>query len=202
MVRRKYDHVYQVKIVLRGIEPPIWRCIQVPEDYTFWDLHVAIQDAMGWLDYHLHAFEITNRSSHRRDTIGIPDDEWEDEIHVLAGWQIPISTYFGPDNRVANYLYDFGDSWEHTVTVEKVLARDGAVRYPVCLDGARRGPPEDCGGVPGYEQLLRILADPANEDRESMLAWIGEPYDAEAFAPEQVRFDDPDERWKIAFQGA
>jgi len=201
-VRRKYDHVYQFKIVLKGIKPPIWRRVQVPEDYTFWDLHVAIQDAMGWLDYHLHAFEITNRSTHGRDTIGIPSDEWGDEIPVLAGWQIPISAYFGPDNRVADYLYDFGDSWEHAVTLEKVLARDGAALYPVCLAGARRAPPEDCGGVPGYERLLRILADSEDEDHASMLAWVGGSYDAEAFAPEQVRFDDPDARWGTAFQGS
>ena len=198
-MRRKYDRVYQFKIVLKGIEPPIWRRIQVPDYYTFWDLHVAIQDAMGWLDYHLHAFEITNPATLKRDTIGIPDEDWQDVFPTLAGWQIPVDMYLAPDNRVMDYLYDFGDSWEHTVTLEKVLPRDRSVRYPVCLAGKRRCPPEDCGGIYGYEDMLRILADPGDEEYESTLTWVGGSYDPEAFDPKKVHFDDPQERWRIAF---
>ncbi len=199
-MRRKYDRVYQFRIVLKGIEPPVWRRIQVPEIYTFWDLHVAIQDAMGWLDYHLHAFEITNPATLQRDTIGIPNEDWQDEFPTLAGWQIPIGTYFSPDNRVTEYLYDFGDSWEHTVTLEKVFPRDRSVRYPICVAGKRRCPPEDCGGVYGYEDLLRVLADPEDEEHESTLTWVGGSYDPEAFDPKKVRFDDPQKRWRVAFQ--
>jgi hypothetical protein len=198
-MRRKYDRVYQLKIVLKGIEPPIWRRIQVPEVYTFWDLHVAIQDAMGWLDYHLHAFEITNPATRQRDTIGVPDEDWQDEFPTLPGWRIPIGTYFSPDNRVSEYLYDFGDSWQHTVTLEKVLPRDRSVRYPICVAGKRRCPPEDCGGVYGYEELLRVLADPEDEEHESTLTWVGGSYDPEEFDPQKVRFDDPEKRWRMAF---
>ena len=196
-MKRKYDRVYQFKIVLKGIEPPIWRRIQVPN--AFWDLHVAIQDAMGWLDCHLHAFEITNPATGQKDTIGIPGEDWQDEFPTLASWEIPIGTYFSPDNRVPEYLYDFGDSWEHTVTLEKVLPRDRSVRYPICAAGKRRCPPEDCGGIYGYEDLLRILADPRDEEYESMLAWVGGSYDPEAFDPKRVRFDDPQKRWRRAF---
>ncbi len=198
-MRRKYDRVYQFRIALKGIEPPIWRRIQVPESYTFWGLHVAIQDAMGWLDYHLHAFELTNPATGQRDTIGIPDEDWQDVFPTLPGWEIPISTYFTPDMRDADYLYDFGDSWEHTVTLEEVLPRDRSVRYPVCLAGERHCPPEDCGGIYGYEDLLRMLGDPEDEEHESTLRWVGRSFDPERFEPEKVRFAAPGRRWRKAF---
>jgi hypothetical protein len=82
-MRKKFDRVYQFKITLQGIKPPVWRRIQVPETYSFWDLHVALQDAMGWQDGHLHDFTIRNPGTRRKEQIGIPDEDFEMEI--LAG---------------------------------------------------------------------------------------------------------------------
>ncbi len=87
--------VYQFKLALIGVEPPIWRRIQVPETYSFWDLHVALQDAMGWLDYHLHVFRVARPGAVEVEHIGIPDDDpFEGEKPTLPGWEIPISRYF------------------------------------------------------------------------------------------------------------
>ena len=81
-----------------------------------------------------------------------------------------------------------------------MFPRDHSVRYPVCMAGKRRCPPEDCGGVYGYEDLLRVLADPEDEEHESTLTWVGGSYDPEAFDPKKVRFDDPQKRWRTAFR--
>ena len=87
------DLVYQFRVKLVGIEPIIWRRIQVPAKFSFWDLHVAIQDAMGWLDYHLHVYQVHQKYKRRPLEIGIPQDEWDGEV-VLPGWQVSISDYF------------------------------------------------------------------------------------------------------------
>jgi hypothetical protein len=197
MAQKKFDHVYQFKITLNEIKPPIWRRIQVPENYTFWDLHVAIQDAMGWLDYHLHQFEIVNPSYGMKESIGIPDEEFGDE--VLPGWEQKIAKYFSPANKIAYYIYDFGDNWEHTVQLEKILPCEKNVRYPVCVEGNRACPPEDCGGIWGYHDFLEIIMDPGNEQYEEILEWVGGEFEPEAFNPAEVIFTDPVKRKKLAF---
>jgi hypothetical protein len=200
-VGRQSSTVFEFRIVLNGPEPPIWRQIQVPGSYTFWDLHVAFQDAMGWQDYHLHSFDVCVRGTQERMTIGIPDEEFPAESPTVPGWEAPIADYFTEPGISAEYLYDFGDSWEHTVTLEKVFPREKGKRYPRCVGGARRCPPEDCGGVWGYQELLEAIRDPAHEEHESMLQWVGGGFDPEAFDASKVRFDNPDKRWRIAFGG-
>ena len=108
---------YQFKITLGEILPPIWRRIQVPAKYSFWDLHVALQDSIGWLDYHLHMFRF--RKPHKKAVveIGIPGDEMDDNI-TLPGWEISIGDYFTEPGNVALYEYDFGDIWEHELLLE------------------------------------------------------------------------------------
>ncbi len=200
-MKRKYDRVYQFKITLKNISPPILRRIQVPESYSFWDLHVAIQDVMAWLDYHLHEFKIVNHSTGIKVEIGIPDDEdFDMEREVLPGWEQKIADYFSMENRVAYYDYDFGDSWEHTIKLEKILPRDKDTDYPKCIAGKRSCPPEDCGGVWGYEDFLEIINNPDHEEYEDMIQWAGGAFDPEHFDKEEVSFDDPDERWEIAFK--
>lgn len=196
----RFKQVYQFRIQLREVKPPIWRRIQVPETYTFWDLHVAIQDAMGWFDCHLHVFQIPDPVSNRRVEFGIPDDDLHgDDRRELPGWEYQIADYFSPTNPVAAYTYDFGDNWRHTVTLEEVLPKVKRGRYPRCLDGARACPHEDCGGPPGYDRLLRILKKPSHEDYEDMRAWVGEGFDPDAFNPARVSFQDPDARWLLTF---
>ena len=195
--------IHQYKITLLGPQPPIWRRIQVPAAYSFWDLHVAIQDAMGWLDCHLHCFSPMRKGQpNPRHRIGIPDDLEND---TQAGWQIPIGFHFETPGKTMHYEYDFGDGWEHEVLLEGVLLREKGTKYPRCLDGARACPPEDCGGTPGYEELLTVLARGKGEAYEEMIYWLGwhpgkyHPYDPEAFDPASVRFSSPGRRWNRAF---
>jgi len=197
-MKKKYNQVYQFKIALKGIKPPIWRRIQVPETYTFWDLHVAIQDAMGLSDYHLHEFELVNPATGLKVNIGspVPDDAFGEE--VLLGWEQKIADYFSMENRTADYVYDFGDNWEHKIQLEKILPREKGVQYPVCIKGKRACPPEDCGGIWGYAELLEIIKNPKHEEYEDMIEWLGGEFDPEHFDVEEVGFDDPDKRHKSA----
>lgn len=198
-MKKKFERVYQFKITLRDSKPPIWRRIQVPETYTFWDLHVAIQDAMGWSDYHLHMFEIVDPSIGTKVEIGIPEKEFGEHGETLAGWREKIADYFSMENPKADYVYDFGDSWEHKIELEKIIPREKGVDYPRCIKGKRACPPEDCGGVWRYKEFLEAIKDPEHKEHEEMLEWVGGEFDPEYFDVNEVVFDDPDKRRKIAF---
>ena len=198
---REPAHVYQFKLLLSGITPPIWRSIQVPETYSFWDLHVAIQDAMGWLDYHLHLFRLSKPGSGEVVQIGIPDeDAFDDDEPILPGWGIPIADYLSRLGVVAQYDYDFGDGWGHEVTLEGILPRQPGKKYPLCVGGARACPPEDCGGIGGYEDLITVMQTPSHKEYASTLQWLGGGFDPEKFDPKRVKFDDPARRYELAFE--
>src|SRR5579862_4651402 len=146
--------VFQFKIILQNIRPAIWRCIQIKKQCTFWDLHVAIQDAMGWSDSHLHELRVFNPATGKKEYIGIPGDEGEDVHPMLAGWDVEVEHYMRSEaNHEMLYLYDFGDSWEHLVEFEGEQEKNFD-KYPVCIAGARACPPEDVGGIPGYENFI------------------------------------------------
>lgn len=196
LMKRKYHTVYQFKISLKEISPPIWRRIQVPGTYSFWNLHVAIQDAMGWWDYHLHEFELNDPLSGKKTRIGMLDDDIElfDDEEVLPEEACMISDWFSPQSNEARYLYDFGDGWEHEVVLERILPREKVVEYPVCTGGERAGPPEDCGGVGGYAELLEAVRDVKHEEHDRLIEWLGGKFDPERFNPAEVEFDDPKER--------
>lgn len=199
-MRSRFDHILQLKVTLRQVRPPVWRRIQVPCTYSFWDLHVAIQDAMGWLDYHLHAFKLRDHATRILLEIGsLSEDDFEDEPVVLPGWDIPVARHLTLADRKTDYLYDFGDSWEHAIVLERVGPRDSSLHYPVCVAGRRACPPEDCGGSWGYKELLEALADPNHKEHDALLTWVGGSFDPEEFDAASVRFDDPKERWKHAF---
>ena len=171
----------------------------MPAGYSFWDLHVAIQDAMGWKDYHLHEFTVVDSKTGRVKRIGIPDDEAPDERPCLAGWNVPIGRYLTYGTDPVRYRYDFGDGWEHVVEFEEMLPAEAV--YPRCIGGAGACPPEDVGGTRGYSDFLRKIANHRHPERADLLRWAGGAFDPHAFDPTEVRFDDPAERWKIAFQG-
>ena len=198
-MRIKFDHVFQFKVTLKGIKPPIWRRIIIPSDYDFWDLHVAIQDAFGWLDCHLHEFSVRQPFMRMDLRIGIPDGEGFDDNMVLPGSAILLAQHLTLANRRVSYVYDFGDDWEYDILLEKILPRDKSEAYPLCTGGRRAGPPEDCGGIPGYEQLLEALADPVHPEHTSLSEWVGEGFDPESFDKDEVEFDDPGQRWEAAF---
>ncbi|MGI8496488.1 MAG: plasmid pRiA4b ORF-3 family protein [Gemmatimonadaceae bacterium] len=201
VVRRAHPAlIHQFLIVLSNTNPLVWRRIQVPADYTFWDLHVAIQDAIGWLDYHLHQFTVVNEDKGVAVRIGIPDEDFPDERPCLPGCEVLVSDYVRDGSPPALYLYDFGDAWNHAVLFEGWFHRDPSLRYPRCVGGANARPPEDCGGPHGFEEFKRAIADPEHPEHDEYLEWVGGSYDVEAFDPTTVRFDDPRERWRVAFQ--
>ena len=149
MKLKKGELIFQYKISLLDTKPSVWRRIQVPSGYSFWDLHVAIQDSMGWTDSHLHMFRIRPQGKQKDLRIGIPDDEFDD-LEILAGWEIPLDRFFWRPGTSAVYEYDFGDSWNHDVLLEGVLIPEAGSTYPRCLAGENACPPEDCGGIWGY----------------------------------------------------
>ena len=200
---KKYKYVFQFRIDLRGIKPPIWRRILVPETYSFWDLHVSIQDAMGWSDYHLHEFRIKNPGSHTSRRIGIPEevyggDGYGEDEGTEADWDVRITDLFSTENDTAFYNYDFGDDWEHKIKFEKRLPSEPDVKYPICIKGKRACPPEDCGGMWGYEEMLNIIKDPEHEEYEEYINWLGGEFDPEHFEKDEIKFDDPGTRLKRA----
>jgi len=196
---RKIGRAYQFLIVLPNTTPLVWRRIQVPESYSFWDLHVAIQDAMGWKDYHLHEFTVVDSKTSQVVRIGIPDDEMPEGRPCLAGWKVPITRYLTHGGDPARYRYDFGDDWEHTLEFEDVVPTDGGA-YPRCLAGAGACPPEDVGGTHGYAEFLRVIRDDRHPEYEAMVQWSGGSFDPHAFSPQSVSFDNPQDRWRTAFE--
>ncbi|MCD6117042.1 plasmid pRiA4b ORF-3 family protein [bacterium] len=196
--------VYQFKITLHEITPPIWRRIQVPIKYSFWDLHVAIQDSMGWLDYHLHAFRFRPKHKRKSIEVGIPVDDWGGE-KVIPGWEVPIVEHFTDVGQIIQYEYDFGDGWSHEILFEGILLKTKGTKYPKCIDGERACPPEDCGSVDGYYRLIEILKDPKNSEYQENVEWLKGhaknywPYEPDNFIPSKVCFENPKKRWKIAF---
>lgn len=195
---KKINQAYQFKITLTGSQPLIWRRILVPSNYSFWDLHVAIQDSMGWLDYHLHSFSIKDPLTNIKVEIGIPDEEFETSGRkTLADYKVKISKYFNEDNRNARYEYDFGDSWIHTIKFEKIIQATIGEEYPKCIDGQLACPPEDCGGIEEYYHLLSVISDPKNEEYKETIEWLGEEFDPNEFDPKDVTFDDPKRRLEL-----
>lgn len=186
---KQSKQIYQFKITLEYSEPPIWRCIQVPDTYSFWDFHVAIQDSMGWGDDHLHQFEMKNPHGKNRIVISNPDDAFGES--VLIEWETFIADYFSLKNKKALYVYDFGDNWRHQVHLEKIIPVEEKQKYPKCIAGERACPPEDCGGIYGYQKLIDIMNDPKHEEYESMLDWLGEKLKPDLFNIKDICFSSP-----------
>jgi hypothetical protein len=191
--------VHRFLIALADTDPLVWRRVEVPEHYSFWDLHVAIQDAMGWNDTHLHEFLAVHPKSRRVVRIGIPIDQFEGDEPLLEGWKVPVSEYVAGLLPPMLYWYDFGDDWQHTVTYEGTTYVESDVASPRCVAGSRRCPPDDCGGPPGFRNFLAAMADPRHPEHASLRRWAGGPFNPADFDSTRVHFDDPKERWKRAF---
>lgn len=160
----------QLKIELTGTSPLVWRRLLVPGHGRLATLHDYFQVAMGWTDSHLHAFEVDGMR------YGMDDADSEEDLDES---DFSIDQAIGAAKRF-RYEYDFGDSWVHDVVVEERTAERG-LKHAVCLDGANACPPEDVGGVHGFDRFKQAIADPANEDHDEYLSWIGAPYDPTAF---------------------
>jgi len=175
--------LFQFKITLLEIKPPIWRRIQVT-DCTLDELHEHIQTAMGWTNSHLHDFEIKGKRYGDPDLLddGFEDFECIDSLDTLLSDILPKS-----GKRFAfKYQYDFGDSWDHEILFEGRPKADPKVKYPICLEGQRACPPEDCGGTWGYDEFLEAIRNPKHPEHANMLEWCGEDFDPDKFDPKQA----------------
>jgi hypothetical protein len=174
------ETVYQLKVTLADVRPPVWRRIQVPADVTLGKLHRILQTAMGWTDSHLHRFEAGGVS------YGVPDLELDFRSERSA----KLRDVAPGEKAKFRYEYDFGDGWMHQLVVEKVLPAEPGRKYPACLQGKRACPPEDCGGPWGYEELLDTLKNPEHPDHEEMKDWVEDmvegEFDPESFDQEEV----------------
>jgi hypothetical protein len=179
---RQPKRTYQMKITLKGAKPPIWRRVLVPSDIRLDQLHLVIQLVMGWLDCHLHQFEAQGVF------FGVPDNDFGEDMGVEDESKVKLHDLLTREKQSISYEYDFGDGWEHQIMLEQVLPYDKEEALPVCIKGKRACPPEDCGGVWGYAALLKVLADPADPEHESMLEWVGGPFDAEEFDERAANF--------------
>jgi hypothetical protein len=171
------DRLYQFKITLVESQPPIWRRIQV-KNCTLDKLHEHIQTAMGWTNSHLHQFEIDGK---RYGDPELLDDGFED-FECVDSTVTKISEIIPNNGKQFRFLYeyDFGDGWEHEVLFEGCLKAEKGGRYPLCVEGERACPPEDVGGVSGYAEFLKAIADPKHERYDEFVEWAGD-FDPEEF---------------------
>ncbi len=176
----KDDAIYQLKVTLDHVKPPVWRRLLVPASIELPALHCVLQAAMGWQDSHLHAFR-TGRTQYL--------DPDPDAGMVLNGERserrVALRALLRAPRQKLAYEYDFGDGWEHTILLEKIAARQPDTDYPVCIAAAGACPPEDCGGPFGYMDLIDIMADPTHERHAELRDWLGG-----VFEPDKVELAD------------
>ncbi len=158
----------QLLITLREVSPLVWRKIIVPDYYSFYQLHLAIQRCFGWKDAHL--FQFSENSIMDEVSIGMPGIEGDD-MDVIDATRTGIVSIFRLPADCYTYIYDFGDNWKHEIVLEQVSPDN--INRPYCLDGAGACPPEDVGGVRGYRQMLKVFEGPDNEERQSYSQWLG-----------------------------
>ncbi|PZH16460.1 plasmid pRiA4b ORF-3 family protein [Streptomyces sp. NTH33] len=174
------DAVLRILVELADVDDPrVWRQLLVPADIRLDRLHPVLQDTMGWQNCHMHAFTID----------GVQYGRSGGELGFRDERTATLAALLKPGDRFV-YTYDFGDSWEHLITVEQFQTASAGLHHPHCVDGAGACPPEDCGGAPGYSDLKVILADPGHEEHHAMLVWLGlrsaREFAPERFAPDEV----------------
>ncbi len=177
---KKPTQIYQIKVTLDDTHPPIWRRILAPGNTTLLKLHDVLQIVMGWEDYHLHMYRIEGL------IYGDPADDEYGDLGTQDEAKYQLSQVIYGVGQQFTYEYDFGDSWDHTLLVEKILPPEEGVRYPLCLKGKRACPPEDVGGVWGYVNFLEALSDPTHDEHEEYLEWVGGEFNPEDFDLEEI----------------
>jgi len=184
-----------LRVSLNDVRPEIWRVIEVAADITLGDLHGALIGAMGWDDSHLHSFMVNNEwYSPMYEAIETVGDDEED---------VTVSEALPDVGSSIGWMYDWGDSWDHTITVQATGSTQPGITYPILHDGARACPPDDCGGSWGYMDILAMLNDSTYEpevvDRDEVMEWIGPDFDPNLFHPKraelQMRNPRPKESW-------
>ncbi len=167
--------IVQIRISLRDIEPPVWRRVQVPVDFSLRHLHDVIQAVMDWLDYHLHQFEIGDKLYGQPEIFG--DDHAGPKLYSDRNTRLAQLIERGVERFT--YTYDFGDDWRHDIEFERTLEAQAGIEYPILVAGERQCPPDDCGGPPGFAEFVDALSDPAHPAHEELMDWYGEPFDPE-----------------------
>ena len=176
------NNIYQIQIALKEFKPKIWRRILVPSDLLLSDFHKIIQTTMGWTNSHLHEFNKDKLSYLKKSD---NDLMWDDRYQIdYKG--IKISDLLKDEKKKIFYEYDFGDGWSHEILLEKILPVDNKIKYPVCIKGKMNCPPEDCGGVWGYSDMLEILSQPNHEEHEEFIEAYGDDFDPEYFDKDEV----------------
>lgn len=173
--------VLQLKITLADTKPTIWRRILLKDNCSFYELHMIIQCAMGWENYHLYEFNINNYR------IGEPDSDFDYDNKVIHSKEVKLNAILLESEKESfHYTYDFGDTWNHEITVEKILPSDKIQNHPVCTEGAMNCPPEDCGGIPGFTHFVNVMKDPENSQYEELMEWYGQAYDPEYLSLQDI----------------
>lgn len=166
--------ILQLKIVLDDITPKIWRRFLVNDADSFQKLHETIQAVMGWSGCHLYRFYVGT------EEIGVPNPDFSDFQKTTDAGKTLLKERLNREKQKIGYIYDFGDFWDHTITVEKILGEGSVTKTPVCLAGARACPPEDCGGIWGYLDLMKLQKNKRDPQyKELITGWLGEDYDFE-----------------------
>ena len=173
---RMTETIARLRISLSDTDPEIWRIVDVPVEASLKMIHDVIQAAMGWQDYHLWEFEAGERR------YGLPDREWPD---VTAAKNTKLMTLIDRGTRQLDYTYDMGDNWHHTIVIEAVGPGQPDTKYPRYIDGARRCPPEDSGGTPGFENFLDAIANPKHDDHAELIEWYAGCYGG-TYHPETI----------------
>ncbi len=165
------DRIARVRIELEDIDPVVWRRVDVPLTTSLRGLHEIIQAVMLFENYHLFQFDIGDKR------YGTPDPEWDYGSVTIDAKNIRLGALIERGVDQFSYTYDFGDNWQHSITIETVAAADPAIDYPRFIEGARRAPPEDVGGVPGFEDFLEAMTKPRHRDRTRLITWYGRIFD-------------------------
>ena len=173
-VMARIRQIFEFRLYLEHVHPTVWRRILVPDDCTLARLHKVIQAVMNWQDYHLHEFTVKGQA--------YGDPEVDEEDRVVDDRTVRLLNLNLAIGDHIEYAYDFGDNWQHVLELEDKMPPSAEADYPLCVGGERSAPPEDVGGVSGYEEFLEALFDPGHEEHEHMKSWVGRPFDPGTFS--------------------
>jgi len=182
------ERAVQLKISLKNSSPPIWRRVLVKSSISFYELHYTIQILMGWGNYHLYEYKIGNYR------IGLIDDYFDDPEFgvpdIINAKEITLDEVLSKGEvKSFSYEYDFGDGWIHSIVAEKTMPLEQDKYYPVCIKGKLNCPPEDCGGLYGYYNLLEIISNKKHPEYKEMIEWMGGRFDPNEFEIDDVNVD-------------
>ena len=179
--QRNLPTIYRLKVTLEETEPMIWRRILVPSNVSLHRLHLILQEIMGWTNSHLYRFKVGAKEYGEPD----PDNEFY-KLDLINSKRVKLGQVITVKGSAFEYEYDFGDGWIHNLIVEDISEPVTGAMYPICLDGERACPPEDCGGPYGYSRLLGIMVNPRHKEYGDIIRWIGSDFQPAMFNTEEA----------------